>query len=940
MLSVEAKDLYDAMIINAEKGYSIRNQQGDLNLKKFKNALDASIDGDKLREVYEKVNRRRDFDFKIQDKHYTRHIVTVTFNYSYKEFNQVYGGLWVRQGYDYRKLQLKDNVCFDGDKLVAIQCTSTKSHKKGEKITSTKIEPVKNPIDLSEYSYFEYDCNNQCYVQSGTIPVVQDISQLRNYLYKNGFVCDGIRYVRYKRSSGSSRVGKCLFVNEAFAKRMQKWDKCGLNIKDGDEIDLAAYEAYISLPMSSIINKVDILPEQILLIDDYESEFEDEVISVSSQSDTLMAQSKKVKISNSIWDGQSLLDTHIFDNLGYGQYGMLLLRNRFFKSACFNTNIQKWFSDNNITKISQLKGRTLATDISQIKLITTPSSIKYLKFSTFEKWLANIDTEFGVVKHEKPTHFFNGRMVQTHYQLLNTLPLSYAEISELVKPSLDYIDAVRSDPDILRHHIKYPYNDDSEIKSLTSKNEIIFKLLGINNKFAHTKLYFDFRADLIKSMIDKLRSGKLLVRGNYSTLFGNGLEMLKACIGKFDGSSMLVDNEIRSTFFYYGETILGSRSPHITMGNIALFSNKRVDEYDTYFNLSKEIVCINSIGVNIQQRLNGCDFDSDSILLTNNEILVTAAQRIQKHFLVPTNEVDSSKTKRYYTSEQQADLDFKTSDNQIGAIVNLSQILNSLFWDRYNRGETIEENMELYCDICRLAVLSNVEIDRAKKEFTISPTNEIKLLKTKYAKEIGHIRPMFFKRVTEGNGYRLSNRINYKPFYTTMDYLQQILNSYNKRQKRLLNNTRTTVKLMDIVKFPNVQLDSLIRNTVYYKNRDRIIDLIRETRKTIKMMYIDYSTKTPDEKSYVRLQANQEKQMCINYVEALTRSEATMYLLLKSISENENRDISRFIFNILFGKPNIKFFTMIEQSKEPLAHLTEDKFGNIQLYDFLYLKTK
>ena len=40
------------------------------------------------------------------------------------------------------------------------------------------------------------------------------IRQLREYFYENGFHIDGIHYVRYKRSAGSSREGKCLFIDE------------------------------------------------------------------------------------------------------------------------------------------------------------------------------------------------------------------------------------------------------------------------------------------------------------------------------------------------------------------------------------------------------------------------------------------------------------------------------------------------------------------------------------------------------------------------------------------------------------------------------------------------------------------------------------------------------------------------------------------------------
>ena len=41
-------------------------------------------------------------------------------------------------------------------------------------------------------------------------------------------------------------------------------------------------------------------------------------------------------------------------------------------------------------------------------------------------------------------------MVQTHYQLLNTLQMTYDEVEQLVKPSLDYANMIKIDPAALK----------------------------------------------------------------------------------------------------------------------------------------------------------------------------------------------------------------------------------------------------------------------------------------------------------------------------------------------------------------------------------------------------------------------------------------------------------------------------------------------------------
>jgi hypothetical protein len=591
IVSVEAKDIFGAMNPEdgREKGYSIRDKNGGYSFRKFINVLDYSLESIKLREVYEHETRRKDFSFSGGRHQYTKNIICVNFKYSFKLFNKSGKNIFVRAGYTFRDCIINDSICVENGKLIAIQ-------------TNVGVENPVSPELLEKC--FTY--SDGCYKQVGTIPVLMDKSALRSYLYREGFMCDGTKFVRYKRSNGSSRVGKCLFINEALSQRMEKWSRCGIPIKEGDKVDLAAWEAYISLPMSSIIDTVEIYPENILVIDDYESHFDDEVVAVGIKDGKLHSEQKTASIKNSIWDGQSLMDSSLFGK--YSDKGMLLLRNRFFKTCAFNTNIQKWLADNGINRIDQLNGFTLATDISQIKLITTPNSIKYVKFGTVEQWMKNIKPIFGVVKYEKETHYFDGRYVQCHYQLLNTLQLSHNDVKALLKPSLDYITAVRNDPDILRYHIKYPYDNDpvdEEPNPLRSKNEIVFKLLGINNDFAKTKLYYDFRNDLVKGFLRNLYQGHVLVKGNYSTLFGNGLEMLKSSIGRFDGTSAIAPGEIRSTKFGFGKTVLGSRSPHINSGNVLLAKNVDVPEYSTYFNLTNEICCINAVNFNIQQKLNG-----------------------------------------------------------------------------------------------------------------------------------------------------------------------------------------------------------------------------------------------------------------------------------------------------------------------------------------------
>lgn len=968
--SLDGKDIYISNSLDPKNGYRLKNKTGNLNLSRFINSLDYSLDLIKMRQVHKSLFPVADikqletifsFDEKGNEydevhsrgKEYSCQVINVTFKYSNKEFNRVRGSYYIRFGYRIDDLEFEDCIAWDDGEIVGVQT--------GEK--------VNNPVDAEELPYFIF--KDGMYRAKDNIKTCNNVADIRSDIYENGFVCEGIKYVRFKRSSGSSRVGKCLFINERLYDAMHKWEMCGIQVNEGQDIDLAALEPYIALTLSSIIDTIEIKPENILVVDDYKSVFHERAIATRLVDGRLVSKPEDVEISNSIWDGQSLMDRSLFGE--YSNKGMLLLRARFFKSCCFNANIQQWFADHGIKKVSQLNGYTRAKKIEDVKLITTPSSIKYLKFGTLDHWLDTLETTFGVVKYEKKTHFFDGRMVQTHYQLINTLQMTYEEVEQFIKPSLDYARMIKTDPAVLRHQISYQYqspDDTFYTKAVTSKNDIIYRLLGMNDRFAKTKMYRNFCNDLIKSFIKNLRCGHVLVRGNYSTLCGNPIEMLKMSIGQFDGSSIIEKDTVHCEMFESGKELLGSRSPHVTIGNILVTRNVIRPEIARYMNPTNEIVYVNSIQENLLERLSGADFDSDTMLLTDNEILVAAAKRNYDNFPVPTKLVESAKRNRRYTNREKADLDIKTSVNKIGEIINLSQELNSILWDRINKGASVDDVMQLYCDISQLDVMSNLEIDSAKRENPANNTRELQLLKKKYDvrdKKNRHVRPLFFKYIDGYKGYRDDyhvyveqddefqklfktdkykdaqtikkesannivierGRMSYLKHETSMDYLQKCINRfYVPRDKEA--NHGLSYMLVPI---------SATKGE-YRKDVERqIVEIAREAKKEINSIW---ESTSPNKKTKREL-AYEVQVKCSAALQEIQINEKTMRRLLGKL-EDEYSDVTRFLFFSLLeqvrGFMLSGFHQIIQKSVSPVSILREDVDGDIQIYDFHYLKTQ
>ena len=609
ILKLQGKDVFEKELTITEN-------------KKRGATLDYSLGTKKIQEVANEVlakSKAEQLFFLDQtEKQCTNAIISLGFDLNVNEYNRIEmdGEVYYKHyksdlSYDqirdaYELGYFKEGIYSDTiEPIEVIKIGETTTLTKEELPKGFKVE--EGLIDISQSS----------------LKTIANRAEIREELYKNGFKLifqrkgrkdEVVEYVRFIRSAGQARVGSCLFIQKKLYKPMMKWALMDMTINKTKNIDLAGLEAYLSLCFSSIIDTVEIKPENILVIDDYESKFitkgmvtSDKMIGDKCR---LVTEPKDFEQTNSIWDGQALLDVSIFEDKDYSDKGMLLLRNRFAKTCAFNTNIQKFFSDNNITEVSQLKGYTRAKRVEDIKLITTPSSIKYLKFGSLDEYFNKIDSEWGIVKYDKPTHYFNGTMVQTHYQLLNTLEFDYETMEEFLRPTLDYMNSLKTNVEFLKEHLKIC--DDFEVK-LTgeeTKDDFIFKMLSTCPRFEETKMFKTFKKNLVKAYRNNIKRGHVLVNGNYSTLFGNGMEMLQESCGLFKGTSLLGIDEVYSKNFDYGTETVNSRSPHVANGNVWVSKNcskEKAEIFDKYFNLSKQIVIINSMNNNVLETLSGSD---------------------------------------------------------------------------------------------------------------------------------------------------------------------------------------------------------------------------------------------------------------------------------------------------------------------------------------------
>lgn len=626
------------------------------------------------------------------------------------------------------KSKLNDTIR-QRDEYMKVFTSSRNDEKRKQSIVDQKnqsVERIQSAIERLSSQYWDE----------------MSIEELQDDLYTNGFYIDfydnktkmieRIEYIVSHRSSAKSRIGKVLAVRKELYEQMKSWRRMNLALDGREDIDFVSTLAYESLTGSSIVETIELDPKHILVINDHVSKFEHpaNLVSVSLETGLLVNKKGTGQFSNKIWDGQALLDEEYF--IGTDK-SMKLLRQHWFKACAFRCSISGFLMDQAEKKeidfeTWELKDMFNNTVMAKdVKMITTPSALKFLKIAhvvgsepeMFEHWCETVSKQgssFGVVKSEKPSKFryVDGKPIhQMSYQYLNSLPISKEELEELSKYELYYIDQLKNDT---KTFVQYAL----DTADMTNGNEMLVELYRRNHNFARTRVFKNWRSRLIGEYVKRIKRGKLKIVGaDYMVLCSNPVEMLYAAIGAFDGGELtLKGKEVYCKTFDWDKKLIGMRSPHTSPSNILSCRNTYNELIDTYLpNLSKNIVVINSIDNPVLDTLSGADMDSDTVWLSDNELLAQTAEESNKSYLPCLGDIGTQDAKYLVCNKDMAVIDNKLKNDYIGRITNIAALLCSHIWDAKEKNEDISDMLD---KLSVLSVAQGICIDYAKRIPAIS----------------------------------------------------------------------------------------------------------------------------------------------------------------------------------------------------------------------------
>lgn len=475
------------------------------------------------------------------------------------------------------------------------------------------MERSKNKVDkITELLKEAYKNRNQ-YKRMNT-------AEIRKLFYNEGVTInyvttkkdgeENVESIHYKmlyRSTGKAKKGSCMFIRDRLYERAHKFLYMGIE-QDPDNPMIVEISAYAPLVSSSIVDRVRINPNNILILKDVDRSYTTNVVSVETDENQhcIARAIEDYRLKNTLFDGQALIDSSLFPSWGNGY---ILLRQHFFKAAAFCCDIQEFFrdyfgEDYYYATVKDYWGNVHY--LKDIELITTDNACKWMKFDvSYQYWCKKVfqnNCMFGIVKtaHESKL----GEMQRMSYQMVNSL--SEEIMPDVLKASVDYVTDLKTKDEAFLDFLEKNENFSNDYRVLVA--------LCRNNPEFTRSVYFRRRKEyILKAYVTNLKSGHIIQNADNLVIVGSPYAMLLyAATGREesvddDDTLKQEDGTIQcyTERFDDGEYLASFRSPFNSKNNMGYLHNVLDPRIKKYFNFGTQIIAVNMVGTDFQDRNNG-----------------------------------------------------------------------------------------------------------------------------------------------------------------------------------------------------------------------------------------------------------------------------------------------------------------------------------------------
>lgn len=438
-----------------------------------------------------------------------------------------------------------------------------------------------------------------------------------------GFSVNGIQYRRLLGTNGGIKNSTIVFVSVRLHAELQRRIENGRDLSQA--LVPAKLEAYQALACSASIPVS--MPRGVIIVDDAETDFVSDVIYLSDEGggEPIMQERRGVEIHMDATDGCGMILPSLAERWSK-ELGLDYMASGF--NSRFSYEKGMVFPFDFVEFAEKIAGSYFVRDawgvmrdVRDAEMVLTTSMVKlWNSYASCEAYLeASVGNgyTFGVTK-VCPRQLENERNL--NYQFIQSYELDDEDIDELIEPTMrDIRDVLGGD---WRKAVLFLKGAGLNERNVARLEDDFIKAMMIDERvlddpFVQKNIY-----QLIRNRINEAKVGVLKVHGNYSVISGDLYLLCQSMFG-LEKTGLLKEGEIYNRYWADNDTerLVCFRAPMTCHNNIRAVTPCRRADAAYWFRYMCSCTVLNAWDT-ITMALNGADFDGDSVMLTDNEVLL------------------------------------------------------------------------------------------------------------------------------------------------------------------------------------------------------------------------------------------------------------------------------------------------------------------------------
>ena len=448
-------------------------------------------------------------------------------------------------------------------------------------------------------------------------------------------------FVRLLGTSGGIKKNSVVFVNKEIHEELDRRLNCKRNTKC--KYVPAKFEAYKSLACSSSTPVPQ--PRDVLVIKDGETNFIDKVLRLSDNGEGgfNLAEDDNYEITRAFTDGCGMISPEL--SMEWTKYlcGKPYKDNEGNDVPCTGYNLRNaWTKGMAFTfpyvEYGDMIGEYLVedywgdmVDIRTVDLVITDNMLKlagaYNNRYEYLEACKECGFEYCVAKVLPETLECARNM---NYQFLQSYELSDEDIDELIRPTVDMITgAIGYEEKDFGKMLLFMKGENISKKDFTYEENLAFKSLMIEPRMMKDPYLKGRVYNMIKKKINDSKKGVIQVRGNYQIVSGDLYAMCQHMFKK-EVTGLLGREE-----FYSREwldkgvnEIVSFRAPMTVHNNIVKMKLIDSPANRKWYRYMRNCIILNAWDTTCDA-MNGCDFDGDAFITTDNPVLLRNTKKLR-----------------------------------------------------------------------------------------------------------------------------------------------------------------------------------------------------------------------------------------------------------------------------------------------------------------------